>query len=431
MKFEWKTCTIDDIKAPSRNAIVGGPFGSDLVRSDYQLKGIPVIRGTNLSEGDGKFVGNDFVFVSEEKAQQLSANLAFPGDLVFTQRGTLGQVGIVPDNLAYSKYLLSQSQMKLACDPNKADATFVYYVFRSVEMLEYIRNHSISVGVPHINLRILKSIPISLPPLPEQRAIARILSSLDDKIELNRRMNATLEAMAQTLFRAWFVDFEPVKAKAAGMAPVGLDAETAALFPSALVESELGPIPQGWEVQSLDSIANFLNGLALQKYPVNEEEGLPVIKISQLKKGTTEGSDRASSSIPAPYIVEDGDMLFSWSGSLEVTLWCGGYGALNQHLFKVTSENFAQWFYYLWTLHHLPEFREIAADKATTMGHIQRKHLTNAKVLIPNPPLLAAMNDVFTPLLERQINNLRESRTLAQVRDSLLPRLISGQLRVS
>ncbi|MDQ2668061.1 MAG: restriction endonuclease subunit S, partial [Gemmatimonadota bacterium] len=357
---------------------------------------MPVIRGANM--GQGRWVGGEFVYVSPQKADALAANCARPGDLIFTQRGTIGQVALVPSGGA-DRYLISQSQMKLTVDIYKTSALFLYYVFTSLEQQCYIRQHAIQTGVPHTNLGILRNTPLRLPPVAEQRNIATVLGGLDDKIELNSRMNATLEQMARTLFQSWFVDFDPVRAKIDGRAPAGLDAETAALFPDHLTETEIGHVPQGWEVRNLDKAAHYLNGLALQKYPANHNPTLPVIKIAQLRKGDTEGADRCNSNVPSEYVVQDGDVLFSWSGSLEVELWCGGPGALNQHLFKVTSNEFPKWFYYLWTLHHLDEFRLIAAAKATTMGHIQRGHLSAAKVLVPPRPLLDAMTCIVSPLI--------------------------------
>lgn len=135
--------------------------------------------------------------------------------------------------------------------------------------------------------------------------------------------------------------------------------------------------------------------------------------------------------VPPEYIIADGDVLFSWSGSLEVELWCGGPGALNQHLFKVTSDAFPKWYYFLWTRHHLDDFRRTAASKATTMGHIQRKHLTAAKVLVPPPPLLEAMTPLIEPLIDELIANRIQSRILAALRDTLLPKLVSGQKTIN
>ncbi len=230
---------------------------------------------------------------------------------------------------------------------------------------------------PYVSLTSQRALRIVIPPLPEQRAIAHILGTLDDKIELNRRMSETLEEMARALFKSWFVDCDPVRAKMEGR-DTGLPPDLAALFPDRLVDSELGPIPEGWGVKALDQIAMFLNGLALQKYPPSDGPTLPAIKIAQLRARHTNGADLANADLPPGYVVHDGDVLFSWSGSLELDVWTGGDGALNQHLFKVTSQNHPKWLYYWWVHHHLGEFREIAADKATTMGHIQRRHLSEA-----------------------------------------------------
>jgi type I restriction enzyme S subunit len=260
--------------------------------------------------------------------------------------------------------------------------------------------------------------------------MADILGTLDDKIELNRRMSDTLEVIARALFKSWFVDFAPVRAKSEGRDP-GVPPHLADLFPDSFEDSELGEIPKGWRVCGLDEIATYLNGLALQKYPPDDSGYLPVIKIAQLRAGHTDGADQASSDIPPAYVVEDGDILFSWSGSLEVEIWCGGRGALNQHLFKVTSDQVPKWFSFLWTRHHLADFRGIAAGKATTMGHIQRGHLSAASTLVPPQPLLEAMSAHFAPLLADVIVGQLQSRTLAALRDALLPKLISGELRMA
>lgn len=285
-------------------------------------------------------------------------------------------------------------------------------------------------GTGRLNSDELKALDIALPPLAEQLTIAHILGTLDDKIELNRRMSETLEAMAVALFKSWFIDFDPVRAKAEGRDP-GLPQPSANLFPDSFEDSELGEIPRGWEVKSLDQIARFLNGLALQKYRPTGDRSLPVIKIAQLRAGTTEGADRASAELEPAYIIQDGDILFSWSGSLECVLWAGGAGALNQHLFKVTSDLFPKWLCYLGVHHHLEDFRRIAAGKATTMGHIQRHHLSDAKLAIPSPALLTAMDAILSPILESIWRRTVESRTLAAVRDTLLPKLVSGELRMS
>ena len=183
-------------------------------------------------------------------------------------------------------------------------------------------------------------------------------------------------------------------------------------------------------MKALDSIATFLNGLALQKYPATDGSALPVIKIAQIRAGHTIGADSASSHLPPQYVVHDGDVLFSWSGSLELDIWTGGEGALNQHLFKVTSQEYPKWLYYRWVREHLPGFREIAAGKTTTMGHIQRHHLSEALTVIPNSATLKAMDRYLAPLVDRSLAFRIESRRLAAQRDALLPGLVSGEVGV-
>lgn len=264
-----------------------------------------------------------------------------------------------------------------------------------------------------------------------QKSIAKVLGDLDDKIEVLRNMNRTLEDIARAVFKAWFVDFEAVHAKAAGASE--FKGTPQALFdalPNSFEDSELGDIPTGWTVKPLDKVAEFLNGLALQKYrPEEGEDYLPVIKISELRKGITAKTEKASISIPEKYKVIDGDFIFSWSGTLLAKFWTDGNGALNQHLFKVTSESYPIWFVASWVWHHLERFQRIAAAKATTMGHIKRGHLSDAKVVLPNPEQLNMMTRSIQPFFQKQASNALEINTLASLRDTLLPKLISGELK--
>lgn len=387
--------------------------------------GIPIVRVNNIR--NGRIDTSDMLKVKAGIESKFQRSRLRGGEVLLTLVGTLGEVAIVPKNLRGWNVARAVGVIPVRPDPG---SLWVSICLRSAFIQHCIRTWATTTVQATFNLRDLAKLPIPIPPKETREAIAHILSTLDDKIELNRRMNATLEAMARALFQSWFVDFDPVRAKLDGRQPTGLEAATAALFPAHFQESPLGHIPQGWEVRSLDQIAHFLNGLALQKYPPGDGPTLPVIKIAQLRKGDSAGADRCNTELAPQYIVEDGDVLFSWSGSLEVELWCGGQGALNQHLFKVTSHEFPKWFYYLWTLYHLDEFRLIAAGKATTMGHIQRGHLTAAKALVPLPDLLQAMNLIMAPLINQIIANRTQSRTLATLRDALLPKLISGELKV-
>lgn len=264
---------------------------------------------------------------------------------------------------------------------------------------------------PKLNQENLRNIEIELPSHID--SIASILSSLDRKIELNNKINADLEEMAQAIFKNWFVDFEPFK-------------------DGKFVDSELGMIPEGWKVGRLTEIASYMNGLAMQKFPPeNNEDSLPVLKIKELGQGFCgTDSDRCSCNIKDECKIHNGDVIFSWSGTLLVDVWCGGDCGLNQHLFKVTSKDYPKWFYYYWTKHHLQEFIHIAKDKAVTMGHIKRGHLEEAMVAIPDNDSIEKAHELFEPILSKMISLRLESSRLSLLRDTLLPRLMSGELEV-
>ena len=218
-------------------------------------------------------------------------------------------------------------------------------------------------------------------------------------------LNNNLEQQAQALFKSWFVDFEPFG----------------------------GKMPDDWKVGNLLDIADYLNGLAMQKFrPENNDYGLPILKIKELRQGFCDNnSERCNSNIKEDYIIYDGDVIFSWSGSLLVDLWCGGKCGLNQHLFKVTSKKFDKWFYYAWTRYHLKSFIAVAADKATTMGHIKRNELEKAKVIIPTSEDYQKISKTLAPIYDMIIQNRIENTRLAQLRDTLLPKLMSGEIDVS
>jgi len=419
--------TIGALLDETGGSIKTGPFGTKLKASEYTATGVPVISVGEVGFGRLR-VHHDTPRVDVAVSSRMPEYLLKAGDIVFGRKGAVERSAQVqPDE---DGYFLGSDGIRIRLNVEECDPKFISYQLQTTTHRSWMIQHAAGTTMPSLNEGIIRRIPIVLKPLAEQKAIAAVLGALDDKIELNRRMNATLEAMSRALFKSWFVDFDPVRAKLDGREPFGLDPDTAALFPEHLEETALGHTPQGWEVSSLDKIAEYLNGLALQKYPPGDGPTLPVIKIAQLRKGDSGGADRCNTDLPPSFIVHDGDVLFSWSGSLEIELWCGGPGALNQHLFKVTSREFPKWFYYLWTLYHLDEFRLIAADKATTMGHIQRGHLRTAKVLIPPLPLLDAMSRTMLGLIDQLIASKMQSRSLATLRDALLPQLLSGSLEI-
>ena len=416
MSSEWNEARLSDLgtfdrgksKHRPRDAahLYGGPY--------------PFIQTGDVAAAGGRITSFRQTY---SEAGLTQSKLWPPGTLCITIAANIAETALLTFPACFP-----DSVVGFTADPNKSDVRFIEYLFRAFR--ENVKRRAYGSVQENINLEVLRNLSFPVPPLSKQKDIADFLTSFDDRITLLRETNATLEAIAQALFKSWFVDFDPVRAKMEGRAPDGIDEATAALFPNGFEESELGLVPRGWHICALDEIATYLNGLALQKYPPTGTDDLPVIKIAQLRKGDTVGADMASRNIKPEYIIQNGDVLFSWSGSLEVDLWCGGEGALNQHLFKVTSAKFPKWFYYLWTKRHLEHFRQIAVSKATTMGHIQRSHLSAAKVVVPCQRVLNAAHEILDKVVERAIENSLQAKTLATLRDTLLPRLVSGQLHL-
>ena len=373
---------------------------------------------------DSRWFSSTEKSISQLGLDSCSSVLLEPGDLVISARGTVGALGQCKMRTSFN-----QSNYGLRAKNDLSNNDYLYYALSYAKQSLLSDTHGGMFDT--ITRDTLDRLLIPIPALKVQEKIAEILGSLDMKIAINNALSKTLEDIAQTIFKSWFIDFDPVKAKISGDKPAGMDAATAALFPDSMEDSELGLIPKGWKVYSLDEISEYLNGLAMQKFPViDESEQLPVIKIAQLRAGNTQGADMASGLLDSRFMINDGDILFSWSGTLEVETWAGGPGALNQHLFKVTGKNVPDWYSYLSTKSFLSFFREIASGKATTMGHIQRGHLSESKLAIPDLELLNRATEIIEPVVSLKVKTLIESRNLAEIRDSLLPRLISGELQI-
>lgn len=330
------------------------------------------------------------------------------GDVLFALTGDpvnkpnpLSWVGRV----AYYNYdepaLLNQRVCK-AIPKTDIPSDFLYYFFR--QNREFYRLASKATGSAsqaNISTKTIEQHNINIPDVENVKKIVTFLKNIDDNILYNNRINRNLSEQAKALFEEELLKFDSV--------------------------------PEGWKKGSLSDIADYLNGLAMQKFRSGDDEkGLPVLKIKELRQGSCDAnSELCSLNIKPEYIIHDGDVIFSWSGSLLVDFWCGGECGLNQHLFKVTSKKYDKWFYYAWTLYHLDRFIAVAADKATTMGHIKREELSKAEVLIPDSDSYKRIGEVLGPLYDMIISNRVENRRLATLRDELLPMLMSGKMDVS
>lgn len=402
--MEWKEVRLGDVC----DLIAGFAFKA----KDFGEFPTKVIKIGDIKPPFVDYVGQVGVDISNYDINRLSKYTVKYGDYVLAMTGaTIGKVGkYISKNFSY----INQRVLKFSPKQN-VDADYINYIICSNIFAKYVVNYVDSESAqPNISASTISKFAFQIPSeKDDQRRIASILSSLDRKIELNNKINADLEEMAQAIFKNWFVDFEPFK-------------------DGKFVDSELGKIPEGWKVGRLTEIASYMNGLAMQKFPPeNNEDSLPVLKIKELGQGFCgTDSDRCSCNIKDECKIHNGDVIFSWSGTLLVDVWCGGDCGLNQHLFKVTSKYYPKWFYYYWTKHHLQEFIHIAKDKAVTMGHIKRGHLEEAMVAIPDNDSMEKAHELFEPILSKMISLRLENSRLSLLRDTLLPRLMSGELEV-
>jgi type I restriction enzyme S subunit len=434
----YPTFKVSELAAPVKNAIVGGPFGSDLVSKDYVPSGIPVIRGQNM--GCGRWVGGDFVFVSKEKAESLSANTASPGDLLFTQRGTLGQVAIVPPS-PYQKYLISQSQMKLTVNEEIVDSLFMYYLFTSEEQQSYIQANAIQAGVPHTNLGILKNTPVQIPPLPIQKAIAQVLGKLDDRIELCRRTNETLESTARALFKDWFIDFGPVRAKLEGRDPY-LSADVWSLFPDRLVDSDLGEIPDSWTCATLKDLTVKIGSGSTPRggSEVYIDSGISLIRSQNVYDSNFVWDGLAYITYSAAeqlknVTLELEDVLINITGA-SILRTCVVEPAtlparVNQHVAIIRAKpEIPSRYLHLHLLQKSTKDFLMGMNAGASREAVTKAHLESTPIIRPSDKVLAEFKNSTAPLFN-QIQQSNDSiRMLSSLRDNLLPKLLSGELSI-
>ena len=358
---------------------------------------IIALRALNLRNGELDL--SDIKRISKKVSEGLTRSKIYKDDILLTYTGNgYGDCAIIEEN---DKYHLAPNICKIV--PNQ-DVVFPYYLYcyiRSNAFYNQMSSNMTGSGQPTIPMKTIRLLKIPVPDMSVQIKIANVIWSLNQKIRNNKVINNNLEQQAQAIFVNEFLSLQS--------------------------------LPDGWKKASLIDIANYLNGLAMQKYrPSAEEIGIPVLKIKELRQGCCDdNSELCSPSIKSDYIIHDGDVIFSWSGSLLVDFWCGGVCGLNQHLFKVSSIKYDKWFYFAWTKHHLDRFIAVAADKATTMGHIKRDELAKAEVLIPNEADYKRIGALLQPIYDLIISNRIENKKLAETRDSLLPKLMSGEIDMS
>ncbi|WP_293005548.1 restriction endonuclease subunit S [Nitrosomonas sp.] len=411
---KWPIVKLLTLAVDIKGAIAGGPFGSDLVSRDYVASGVPVIRGSNLPK-NAKFSFEDLVFVTENKADAHHLNCAHPGDLVFTQRGTLGQIGLLPKNSPYSRFLISQSQMKMTVDANRADSLYLYNYFRLPSTVAYIENHALQSGVPHINLGILKKLQVICPPLAVQKKIVATISAYDDLIENNQRRIALLEKMAEEIYREWFVRLR---------------------FPGHENVKNVKGIPEGWEIDRVDSIGKIVTG----KTPSTDNPryfGGPYtfVKTPDMHGNIfiVETEERLSQngldSQPSQTIPR-GSICVSCIGTGGIVSITTSECQTNQQINSVVVRNLSDLEWAFFTLRNLREAIQMFGATGATMTNLSKGKFSSLKILRPNKSIVLKYHALVNPIFVQMENILQQTMILRSTRDLLLPRLISGKLSV-
>jgi type I restriction enzyme S subunit len=390
------------------------------VGGNFTEYGINFIKSESIS--GSKYLRNElYQFIDEATDEKLKRSRLAEFDLLFSIAGAyLGKIAIVrkldlPANT-------NQAVGIVRLDRSKVNVDYVYYYFSQKHINNYINNLSSQSSQPNLNLELLGNLEFNLLELTEQKKIADVLSAFDAKIELNNKINAELEGLAKLVYDYWFVQFD---------FPNGDGKPYRQSGGKMRYDAVLGrEVPEGWEVKSLWDIAKYYNGLAMQKHRPTDENRLRVIKIKEMGEGFNENTEFAKASLPKDAIVEDGDVLFSWSATLEVMIWAGGKGALNQHIFKVTSQNYPKSFFFFALRGYLAHFKMMAEKRKTTMGHITLEHLKQSRIVVPPKEIIYKLDKILTPILNKQVLLKQENLHLSELRDWLLPLLMNGQVGV-
>lgn len=408
---EWRTATIEEVA----EKVGMGPFGSSIKVETFVDEGVPIISGQHLS--GTQLFDAEHNYITFEHAERLKNANVYRGDVIFTHAGNIGQVAYIPETSKFDRYVISQRQFYMRCDRSKVIPEFITYFFKTPEGQHRLLANTSSSGVPSIAQPVsyLKTIDMPVPPLPEQRAIAHILGTLDDKIELNRQMNQTLEAMAQALFKSWFVDFEPFRDQG-------------------MQDSPLGPIPRGWGVGRLDEVAAINQQSVTRDYPYHTIE---YIDISSVSQGRLEGT--TTYSLPdapsrAKRLVKDGDTIWSTVrpnrksylfilSPKDNLIVSTGFAVLTPYLVPPS---------YLYSWVTTEEFVDYLAYNADGSAYpaVRPDRFAAVGILLPPDQILRDFDLRVNPLFRKMRANGDESHTLAAIRDTLLPKLLSGEIRV-
>lgn len=426
---EWCETTIADLASPDRYALATGPFGSAISSKHFVANGVPVLRGSNLSLDVGvRLIDWDLAFLDEAKAATFKRSMAHRGDLVFTCWGTVGQVGLIDQRSMFAEYVVSNKQMKLTPDPSKADSLFLYYLLSSGALVREVQGQSIGAAVPGFNLGQLRAIRLHIPPVDVQRNVARLLGLLDDLIENNRQRIGLLEQMAQAIYREWFVRLR---------------------FPGhedvPLVDSPLGPIPDGWTYRRLDEVSTLVRGRSYRKSELVDDGGLPFVNLKCMMRGggfRRDGLKRYEGKFSDGQLVGHGDIVLAVTDLTQgreilaratlVPRLPEPLGVISLDVARIVPSKAPDrlWIFAALRWSDYPDRVKECANGSTVL-HLSPDHVAAGLVLWPPNDLQTTFVEAVEPMLGAVDELVDSSDRLASIRDLLLPKLVTGQIDVS
>lgn len=433
----WSMVTLGHLIDNRLAELQTGPFGTTLHASSYRSTGTPVVAVKHIE--NNRLNHDDLPRIDDETVQRLSRYRLLENDILFGRKGAVDRRALIKAEEV--GWLQGSDCIRLRFLDDNIFARFISYVLGTSAYKDWVLRHAGGATMPSLNQEILRLTPLPLPPLPEQRAIAHILGAMDDKIELNRRMNRTLEAMAQALFKSWFVDFDPETAKSEGRTPFGMSVETATLFPAEFVDSEMGLIPKGWRIVAIGDIAHVIDCLHTKK-PERQESGGILLQLNNIR-------DDSLIDLSDIFYISDADYQ-NWTSHIEASegdcvitnvgrvgsvaqIPPGLHSALGRNMTAIRCKDNFRFPAFLITCLISEAMREeinLKTDTGTILDALNKKNIPLMRFNLATPPVLIAFEKVMRPLRAQMETNLATSRTLASIRDALLPRLMSGEVRV-
>ncbi len=431
---DWKVTTLGRACAEGGGDIQTGPFGSQLHASDYVAAGVPSIMPQNI--GDNRVVPEGIARIKLEDAERLKRYRVRLGDIIYSRRGDVERRSLI--RAEEDGWLCGTGCLRVRLGQGVVDPLYCSYYLGHPNVRAWIVRHAIGATMPNLNTSILSALPLVVPPLSEQRAIAGILSALEDKIELNRCMNETLEAMARAIFTSWFVDFDPVRAKMEGRQPFGMGADTAALFPDSFEDSPLGRIPGGWQVKPVGDLVRVVGGGTPSTKESSYWEGGRIhwvtpkdlsrlsnpVLLDTERKITEEGLTQIGSGL-----LPKGTVLLSSRAPIGYLAISQVPVAVNQGFIAMVCDKEVPNYYMLhWAWSNIDTIKGRA--NGTTFQEISKTNFRPIQVIVPSQPIMQAFSEQAELLHAQTVNNLKENHTLVAIRDALLPWLLAGTTRV-